>query len=144
MDKETTSGTTSTQTTKPTIKRAPSFISLTLKDLPDPPADQSVSTISGNHINQTATFKTLTQRRLQRLYRRHHSQNPSQPLKTTNKVEIDSIHAASPAVPNLIDLALRTTPILNHSSSIESGETNCLLKHRKFFSIFRIITSIHL
>lgn len=144
MDKDTTNGTTSTQTAKPTIKRAPSFISLTLKDLPDPPPDQSVSTISGTHVNQTATFKTLTQRRLQRLYRRHHSQNPSQPLKTTNKVEIDSFHTASPAVPNLMDLALRTTPILNHSTSIESGETNFPLKRRRIFSIFRFITSIQL
>lgn len=108
------------------VKRTASFVCLNLPDLPPAPTnDQSVSTISGAFVSPSSIFKTLPQRRLQRQAHRPKQQS-QQPVKPVNGLENDHIPAISPpilSVPNLIELATRTTPLPNLTSSINNFDT---------------------
>ena len=95
-------------TTSP-AKRMASFVCLTLKDLPSVHADQSIATLSGSVISQPSLYKTLPHRKIHR-----HSNRQPMKVKQPNALEIDqtsSISPPVPAVPNLMDLATRTTPL---------------------------------
>ena len=123
-------------TTQPMVKRTASFVSLTLKDVPSAYHDPSVPTISGTLVSQTPVFKTLTQRRLQRMYRRHHQQQQQQQTlyphphphphpKLSSRIEIEQLTSTSPpvmAMPNLMELAMRASPLPNIAGSIDSGK----------------------
>ena len=126
---ETDKDATATNTVQPTVKRTASFVSLTLKDVPNAYHDPSVSTISGTVVAQTPIFKTLNQRRLQRMYRRNHQQQqqptPQQHTKLTSRVEIEQISSTPPpmvTMPNLMELAMRSSPLPNIAGSIDSGK----------------------
>jgi hypothetical protein len=107
----------------PTLKRTASFVSLTLNDLPNQLNDQSIATISGTFVSQTPVFKTLPQRRLQRTHRRQNQQQ----TKAFNGLEIDQIPSTSPPIltlPNLMEIATRSSPVLNRFSSINNADTD--------------------
>ncbi|CAM4795136.1 unnamed protein product [Rotaria magnacalcarata] len=92
-------------------KRTASFVSLTLNDLPSISNDQSIPTISSIISAQAPMFKNLPQRRLQQMHRRHHHQQ--QQNKSTHGSESDRMPMLSPstiAVPNLMELANRSSP----------------------------------
>ena len=126
--------TTAVITAQPMVKRTASFVSLTLKDVPSAYHDPSVPTISGTLVSQTPVFKTLTQRRLQRMYRRHHQQQQQQQTlyphphphpKLSSRIESEQITSISPpvvAMPNLMELAMRASPLPNIAGSIDSGK----------------------
>ncbi len=115
--------------TNQAVKRTASFICLTLNDLPTPTVDPQISTISGTFISQSAICKTSPQRRLQRNQRRQ------QPMKPTNSIEIDQIHSLSPSMltlPNLMELATRTSPLPNTTSAITNMDISMMDSSNKF------------
>lgn len=109
METATTIGDHMNSTNSPT-KRTASFVCLTLKDLPNLTTDQSLGTVSGTLNSHSTIFKTLPHRKT------HRSPNRQQPIKikSTNGLEIDKTSSISPpilTVPNLLDLATRSTPL---------------------------------
>lgn len=137
-------------TTQPMVKRTASFVSLTLKDVPSAYHDPSVSTISGTLVSQTPVFKTLTQRRLQRMYRRHHQQQQQQQQtfyphphphphpKLSSRIESEQISSTPPpavAMPNLMELAMRASPLPNIAGSIDSGKRLLAGPKKKFCNL---------
>jgi hypothetical protein len=120
---ETTASIDQNTSTNPPGKRTASFVCLTLNDLPTPSIDQSISTITGTLITQSPIFKTSPpQRRLQRNY--HRQPQSQQPMKPTNNLDINQIHSISPPsilqLPNLMELATRTSPLPNSTSAINN------------------------
>ncbi len=118
---ETTTTTIPDQVTSSTsiVKRTASFVCLNLNDVPILPNDQLISTISGTLVSQSPLFKTLPNRRFQRPSRQQQQSAP-QKARSSNSLEIDKMpHIASPtlAMPNLLELATRTTPLPNLPSS---------------------------
>lgn len=101
-------------------KRTASFVCLTVKDFPTLANDQSISSITGTLTSHTPIFKTLPQRRVQR--NPHRQQQQQQPrVKPSNGLEIDKMPGISPPIPpmpNLMELATRSTPLPNLTSSI--------------------------
>jgi hypothetical protein len=121
---------TTDQNPKTAVKRTASFISLTLNDLPSSSNEPVISTISGTIVSETPIFKTSSQRRLQRTHHRHH-----QPLKPLNGLEIDPIHnTSSPMLPlpNLMELATRTSPLVNFPSSINTLDISTIDSSHKY------------
>jgi len=114
------------------VKRNASFVCLTLNDLPIPPNDQSISTISGGLASPTTIFKSLPQRRKQR-HDRHQQQQ--QKVKQLNGIEINQIHSTSPSVltlPNLMELAARTAPLPNFSSPMNNIDISIMDSSNKY------------
>ncbi|CAF0774359.1 unnamed protein product [Rotaria sordida] len=112
-----------------TTKRTASFVSLTLNDLPSPSNDQLIPTISGTIGSQTAIFKNLPQRRLHNVHRRQH-QN-----KSSNVTENDRLPNLSPStltMPNLMELANRTSPLLVLPSSINNSDVSMIDSSNKY------------
>jgi hypothetical protein len=121
----------STTSINPTLKRTASFVSLSLNDLPSPVNDQTIATISGTSVSQSPIFKTLPQRRLPPKHHRQ-LQLQQQPHKVFNGLEIDQTSSTSPPIltlPNLMEMATRTSPPLNLSSSINNMDTDASSKY---------------
>ncbi|CAF2335571.1 unnamed protein product [Rotaria sp. Silwood2] len=113
------------------VKRTASFVSLTLNDLPSPPNDQSIPTISGIISTQTPIFKNLPQRRLQHIHRRQHQQQN----KPSNGIEYDRMPNLSPStltMPNLMELANRTSPLLVLPSSMNNSDISMIDTSNKY------------
>jgi hypothetical protein len=99
-----------------TVKRTASFVCLNLNDIPNAANDQPLATISGTLITQPSILRTSPQRRLQR---NNHRQQQQQ-TKSTNGIEIDQVHSITPAMltlPNLMEIATRTSPLPNLTSN---------------------------
>jgi hypothetical protein len=109
------------------VKRTASFFSLNPKDLPTLSNDQSISTISGTLVSQAPMFKTQPQRRLQSHHRRRSQQQQIKPLTA---LEIDQI--PSIPMPNLMDLATRTSPLPTLVSSIINMDTSTIESSNKY------------
>jgi len=120
--------------TNQAVKRTASFVCLTLNDLPTPPIDQPISTITGTLITQSSIFRTSPpQRRLQRNHRRQ--PQSQQPMKPTNNIDIDQIHSISPSMltlPNLMELATRTSPHPNSTSAVTNMDITMTDSSNKF------------
>ena len=103
-----------------TAKRTASFVCLNLNDVPVLPNDQGITTISGTLTSQSSAYKTLPLRRLQR-HRQQQQAPQSHKVKSSNSFEIDKMpriaSATLSAMPNLLELATRTTPLPNLTSS---------------------------
>lgn len=113
-----------------TKRAAPSFVCLNLNDAQTLPNDQLISTISGTLVSQTPVFKTLPQRRLQR---NHHRQQ--QKLKSSNGLEIDKMPLTSSpplAMPNLLELATRSTHLPNLTTSTHSMDPSTMESSNKY------------
>ena len=108
------------------IKRTASLVSLTLKDLPNVANDQIVSTITGTLVAPAPNFKTSTQRRLQRIYRKH---NQSQQQQTTskhptkNENESKNNGTSLNMMPNLLEMAMFASPLPSTTPPLDTGES---------------------
>lgn len=118
-----------------TIKRTASFVCLSLNDLPIPQQDPSIATISGTFVSQTPLFKTLPQRRIQRHIRRQPQQQQQNKTAITTNIDIDPSHSLSPSMltlPNLMEIATRTSPLPNLTSSMNNIDIPIVESSNKF------------
>ncbi len=114
-----------------TAKRTTSFVCLNLNDVPLLPNDQMISTISGALPTQSPVYKTLPLRRFPRHRPQLQQQSPqSHKIKSSNSLEIDKMpriaSAALSTMPNLLELATRTTPLPNLSSSANNTDPSTI------------------